>query len=186
MQSLSNAQYLIQLAGSVTDTVDLFTAGATFSCTQSTNITNGTTAEKVNIVYTRKGKIAIGGSVSIDLIGSVTDVYGDTVNMDALKILIVKNTSSDNGSTAAITLSTDGIGFISDSGATLNIPAYSAISLSNLNAGWTLTDESADTITLTNADAQNGAWFELIVAGVVTSVSSSSSSSLSSLSSSSS
>lgn len=186
MQSLSNAQYLIQLAGNVTNTVDLFTAGASFSCTHSASITNGVTAEKFNVVYTRKGKIAIGASVSIDLIGSVTDVYGDTVNMDALKVLIIKNTSDDNGSTAAITVSTDGIGFISDPSATLNLPAYSSLCLSNLNAGWTLTDESADTITLTNADTENGAWFELIVAGIVTGVSSSSSSSLSSLSSSSS
>lgn len=184
-QNVSSALVLAQITGTVTDTFDLMSPTATFEILKSQALTNGTGNDQINYVWSDAHKIAIGGSKTYDLSGSDTGPHGNTLALTTLKVLAVRNVSPDNSSTAQVSITTNGIGFMTGTTPSIKVPAGDVLMMTNLRAGWTITNTSADTITVTNDDSFNGAWIEFMVAGVVTDESSSSSS-LSSLSSSSS
>ena len=183
---MSSARLSISVNGSVTQGYSLNNVSASFAISKDQNISNGSGNNALNTEFAADGKINAGGSVTFDISGTETGLFADTITMNYLKVLCVKNVSPDNGSEAQISISTNGIGFVADSSDIIRCPAGDVTLLTNLRGtGWTVTGASADTITLTNDDSGTGAWYEILLLGVTTEASSSSSS-LSSLSSSSS
>lgn len=60
----------------------------------------GTGANQVNIVYADSITLTDGGNDTLDLFaGGLLDVFGRTMTMAAIKLLYVKNTSTDSGLT---------------------------------------------------------------------------------------
>lgn len=61
----------------------------------------GTSANQVNIVYADTITLGDGGNDTLDLLasGTLLDVFGRVLTLDAIKMLYVKNTSTDSGLT---------------------------------------------------------------------------------------
>lgn len=75
------------------DDADVTMAKA-FTEQQVMNLTDGTGANKADLIYTKKTTIGAGASTNYDLIGTLTDIFGDTINMVALKVIFFKNTGT--------------------------------------------------------------------------------------------
>jgi hypothetical protein len=63
--------------------------------------TYGTSANQVNIIYADTIVIADGGNTTLDLnaSGTLLDIFGRALTLDAIKFLYVKNRSTDSGLT---------------------------------------------------------------------------------------
>lgn len=57
-------------------------------------MTNGTGSDQANKIYADTNTILAGARNTIDLAGSVSDVYGDTITFTKIKGIILKNTST--------------------------------------------------------------------------------------------
>ena len=177
--SINTSQYIVSLSGTINDTFDLMTPTANYDLTLTQTITNGTGENQGNIVYSDSGDISASGSVTIDLISTVTDVYNHQLNMSELKLIEIRNTSDQEtgGATSSIIkVETNGIGFLTGTNEYLTIGPGSAFTTSSLVSGWSLSAGSADTITITNQNASAHAAYEIMVMGVQSNESSSSSS----------
>jgi len=63
--------------------------------------TYGTGANQVDVIYADTHTLTLGSTITIDLLagtpGSLLDIFGRALTMDALKLLYIKNTSADSG-----------------------------------------------------------------------------------------
>ena len=68
----------------------------------------GTSANQVNVVYADSITLTDGGNDTLDLFaGGLLDIFGRTMTMSAIKLLYVKNTSTDSGLTIGGGVATD-------------------------------------------------------------------------------
>lgn len=152
------------------------------------SLTNGRGEDNGNLLWFDSGSIAASGSQAIDLVGSLTTAYGDTVNFDKIKGIMVVNTSTTNGSQINV-VDTSGMYSVAAGDGVKLIPGSNGNSFMYIYTpdatAWDIA-AGTDTLTLTNADASNAATYQIAVIGVEIDSSSSSSSSSSSDSSSSS
>lgn len=165
------------------DTASLADPTATLALSYSQNLTSGRGDNNGNLAYWWSGTIAASSSQAFDLVGSLSDAFGDTVNFDIVKYIMVRNTST--ASTLRL-VATSLVTWISGAADYVVIPPEGVFMLGGPNV--TVFDVSAgsDTITLTNTSSTTAATYQIGIVGVEVDSSSSESSSSSSHSSSSS
>jgi len=178
-QNIVDSLLTVTLSGTVSDTFALMNPQSDFAITTAQDIANGSATNQGNFVWSGKGSIPASGSITIDLKGSNKDIFCNNVDIDVLKILLVNNTSDQETGGAVssiVNISTNGIGFLTGAGAAIRIGPGSPFMVSDLDNGWTLTEGSADTFTITNENANAHASYEFMVLGYIEDASSSSSS----------
>jgi len=173
-QSIESASVNVSLSGTTTDNFALHVPSSGFSISQGSSLTNGVGDGAINYVWAKVGKMGASGSNTIDLYGAEADIYGNTMALNTLKILVIRNTSTDEDSELRIT--TNGIDFIGGTTPYIPIEPGGFVNINSLLDGWDISPGTADTITITNQNANNGADYEFMVAGVQIDESSSSSS----------
>jgi len=176
-QNIVSSILQVTLSGTVSDTFDLMNPQSTFSINENQSITNGADTNEGNFVFSDLGTIAASGSVTIDLKGSLVDIFGNTVDMDILKVIIVRNTSDQQTGgaiTSNLTVATNGIGFLTGTTPLVHVGPGSVFCASDLADGWTLAAGSADTVTIANTNTEAHAAYEFMVMGIITEESSSS------------
>ena len=72
------------------------------------SLTHGTGADQVNQVWSDDGQVAIGVVTQIDLVGSLTDYYGNTISFTTIKGMLIHN--NDATATLWVGGGTDGAG----------------------------------------------------------------------------
>ena len=85
----------LTLTCTATKTADLSgTPSSTPSLTLSDTLADGTAADQANIVYFDSGTMIADADLSLDLSGTLSDVYGDTITALRVKAIAIKNTST--------------------------------------------------------------------------------------------
>jgi len=152
------------------------------------SLQNGFGADQASLIYSTSGSIAASGSQAFDLVGSLTSVYGDTINFDNVRGVYVINTSTTNQSQINV-VDTSGIFSVAAGDGVKLIPSSTGNAFFFIytpsDTAWDVS-AGTDTITLTNQDSTNAATYQIAVLGAEIDSSSSSSESSSSESSSSS
>ncbi len=88
----------IPIAFNITNTkdVDLSTVRDFFNDTRGKNFTDGTGANQVDTLFHDNRTLADGANETLDLAdGSLSDAFGDAVAIDELKVVYIKNNSTD-------------------------------------------------------------------------------------------
>jgi len=130
----------------------------------------GTGAGQVNRAYIANRSIGAAGTEDLDLSGTaLLDVNGDAVALDNVKLIYVKNTSSNGtGSVNLMNATANGVGngasgFVTATGDKWNIPAGGVGLWYNPN-GFTVTAATADLITV--AAPGTAATYTIVILGV--------------------
>lgn len=145
-------------------TLDIGTVGSQQSLSILTDFANGSAAGQIDQLAFDTGSIEASGSANIDLAGTLTDPAGDTITMSAVKAILVKNTSS-SGDGISVGGSFDT--WLGASGDLVKIMPGGALLVTNPTAaGYAVTADSGDTITLTNLDSEDAQTYEVLVLGV--------------------
>jgi len=170
-QELSTTTYNVIYTGTISDSQALMTGSAPFSISSLNQLENGEGEYQGNFVWSAEGKLGVGDSITFDLYGTTKDLYCNVMALETLKAIVLKNTGS-----SPISLTTNGISFITGTTPKIHVGANSVQTIADLDNGWTITDGVADTITIENTGTNTGTVYEIMFVGVQTENSSSSSS----------
>lgn len=168
------------------DRDDLADPTASLDLSLQDTLTDGRGSDEGNMAYWDSGSIAAGGNQDFDLVGSLTTAFGDTVNFDRVKGVIVKNTGTAGSNGDIRVVGQTFSSWISAASDYVTVKPGGVMMF--FAPGATAYDVSAgsDTLRLTNASGSLTATYQIAVIGTEIDSSSSSSSESSSSESSSS
>lgn len=158
-----------RIATDVKKTMDVV-GERTISLDKSTSdrLDSGTGTNQCNKAYILKiSGLAPAGAQSIDMSGSLEDVFGDPVVLTKLRAILIHNTSDAESVVSAANVTVTGNFITSRLGASTSIPleAGDAFAMHAGKSGLTVTNTSADVITITNAHGSENAAVEIILLG---------------------
>ncbi len=146
----------------------------TSSFSYSRSFTNGTTANKCDLIYILQTTLAPSTTLNIDLASGITDIFGNTLLFARVKLIYLKHktdttssgvtigghatTALANWISSADTLANDQPKITVRNGGTFYLCAPDA-------TAYAVTAASADVLKLTNADGTNTATYEMVIAG---------------------
>ena len=166
----------MEIRGTATDTADMADTAprAVLLAQFIDSLTNGTGLDNANQVYADSGAIGAAATVDIDLAGTVTDVFGNTITFANIKAIFVKNTSTTGavinlggGSNAAGLNAFDTwiTSTAADGSEAIILPQNAAVLLWNpIAAGYVVTAGTIDLLSMTETATLVGA-YELMVVG---------------------
>ena len=133
------------------------------------SIATGSGAEQANQSFLKEYTPAQFGVTTIDLFGSITNAFGDTISLLKIKALVIANKSLTHslviGGAASPIMS--GTNTITLPPATTQGPSMLALVGNGL--GWTVTNTSADALVLTDGgEDTNAGQFDVLVIGTQT------------------
>jgi hypothetical protein len=149
--------------------LDLSTPKDTLSYSYSSTYAYGAGALQCDCLWHDSRTLALSTSENLDLAGSLTDAFGDTVTFANIKILIIENTSTAGQGTlhvggAAATQFDTWLGDASDE--VVIIAGESKVLISRVDAdGYVATGGADDLLKVDNQDGVNSATYKIIVAG---------------------
>lgn len=133
----------------------------------SATIANGTGAAQASQVYQDTGSLGASASASIDLAGSLTNIFGATITFTKIKLIAVRATSTNNAANTLAVIR----------GSSNGVPLFGAASggFAGLNPGaWfiyydptgiTVTAGTGDILTLTNNAGTNTITYDIVIVG---------------------
>lgn len=155
----------VNLSGAFTETDSTF-GNSSKAISHITTITtaNGTSASQANKIYTQSGTVTDSG-VTIDLAGSVEDVFGDTITLAKLCGIIVVNNSEEAGENIQVGAGTNAVAAMFGAAADYIVIGPSGILvLWAPMDGYTVTGGSADEVELT-ASSGDSISYEFVAIG---------------------
>jgi len=94
--ALSTSKIAISIAETLTKAQALSSDGTVpVKLNPNYSWSDGTSDDEANRLYFASGTLTLSTDVDIDLYGSLTDPFGDTISMDTVKAIIVANTSDE-------------------------------------------------------------------------------------------
>jgi hypothetical protein len=96
--TVDNLQVNARLSASITkdlhDYTDIANPTANPVIDLSGSLTDGRDSGNANLVYYDSKQLAIGASQDYDLVGTLVSAFGDTINFDRVKCIVVNNTGT--------------------------------------------------------------------------------------------
>lgn len=132
-------------------------------------IAAGSGVDQATKAYVGELSIAAAGNSSIDLSGSLEDIFGDAAVFTKVKALLIWNASSDQTSsptTAQVTVTGNFLTTVFGASSSWVLEAGDQMTGSWTRTGKTVTNSTADTITVTNNDGAQAAKVYVIVIGI--------------------
>lgn len=143
---------------------DGYTGKQSLFRTPALNFTDGNGAGQANRVYTNSATmtIAASGTLNIDLSGSVTDAFGNTLTLTKLRALLIEHLTTTTSTNVTVGGGTNPIFGTKISGLEINNGDHMLFTCKN---GYTVTGGSADNLRIVNADASNSATVRISILG---------------------
>lgn len=145
----------------------------------SKNLTSGTADGQINQQYVTRVVLAASATTNIDLAGALTNSFGETITLTAVKSIMAINRGIDSGNGTTFTenagdnVDIGGAGagtavasiFAGDVDAKISVEAGGIFMAIAPQAGWAVTATSADIIRIENTSS-NALTVDLVVGGV--------------------
>lgn len=155
---------LVKLAAKLSGAVDLSTTHQDIDYSKLLEFANGTGANQANQVFVDSRSLTTGASETLDLSGSLTNAFGESITFTAVKAMIVKNngtTALTIGNAAATQFAT----FVGAAAHTILVPAGGVLVLTAPSAGFPVAAGTGDLLKIENAAGATCA-YDLILIGV--------------------
>lgn len=132
-------------------------------------ITTGTGANQANALFTDTRALAASGSENLDLASGLTNAFGTTLVIAAVKAIRVRADASNGGNIVVGGAATNAFtGPFGDATDTLSIPAGGQVLLVNPTAGgWAVTAGTGDILKVANSDSGAAASYTIEIIGEV-------------------
>ena len=163
------ATLTIQFTAVAKKAIDQSTPQDALSYNYEQSYTYGNGALELDVLWHDTRTLGAGANESIDLAGSLSDGFGDTVNLANVKILIIENTSADAASSIVVG-GAAGTQFDAWLGSATDLiriePGESKVLISRTDAdGYASTGAADDLLKILNENGGAGATYKIIVAG---------------------
>lgn len=142
----------IDLSATLTRALDLLTGSAPLAAQWVHSLANGTGTTQADLVFSDKRTIAAGANDDLDLSGSLSDAFGQSIALVKVKLLIVANPSTNNGNvTIGNASSNQFVGPFGAAAHTWKIGPGGLLVMSEPSAGgWTVTAGTGDILRVNN------------------------------------
>jgi hypothetical protein len=162
-----SASIKLSVSGSLSNAIDIGSAGYSFNKTYTNNFANGTGANQANNIWTDSRSVNASSNDDLDLAGSLTNAFGATLTFTNVKAIIIKS-DADNGDDLEVGAegSADFATFFGDASDKIIVPPGGMFCLTNPGAdGFGVTATTGDILRIANTDSGGSATYEIIVIG---------------------
>ena len=122
----------------------------------SANWSNGTGAKQINVAWHDKRTLSYGASETLDLAGSLTGAWANTVTFDAVKALLIQNLDAAESLTVGPAASNGWSTLLADT-VTVRPQAWFIVACGDSDTtGYTVTAGTGDQITVTAGGSGSG------------------------------
>lgn len=133
----------------------------------SKSLANGTGASQADKIYLATGTISASATLSLDLAGSLTDIFGNTITLARVKILYFELQTTTSASSVLIGASTNPwVNWVSASGDKVRVRNGGCLFLCAPDAtAYAVTAGTGDALDFVNEDGSNVATYRLAIVG---------------------
>lgn len=156
------------VTGSQTATADLGPVTYPYASSFGASYQSGTGAGQVDRVYTKTNTLAASGTANIDLAGSVTDPFGNTLTFARIKSIYVKAADANTNNVQVTRPASNGVPWLMAAGDGIALRPGAAISWASGIAdatGVAVTAGTGDLITFTNSAGTTGVTYTVVITG---------------------
>ncbi len=156
----------LKLYTRLTKTADLEAPASPINIQINSNLTSGTGANQADQQYSDSITLAASGSTEIDLYGSLTNQFGDTINFSKVRMMIFE---SDADNTAVLEIggsASNAFESWTNVGGKITLRPGGVFYLSATDATGFVVTSTADKLKITNLSASVSASFNVIIIGV--------------------
>lgn len=134
-----------------------------------TAFTNGTGANQANEMFTDQRTIAASSNEELDLAGSLTNAFGDTITFTSVKAIIVKAAAGNTNDVQVGGAASNGFAsFLGDASDIVVLKPGSVFCITNPNAtGYAVTASTGDLLKIANSSSGSTVTYDIIIIGEV-------------------
>ena len=147
---------------------DLITASGSLSNRTSFGITNGVGADQCDQMFADTRTLAASASENLDPAtgGGLTDAFANAIAMAKLKCIIVKASEDNTNNVVLSRPASNGVPFFAAASDAIAVLPGQMVVLTNFSsAGWTVTADTGDLITITNSAGSTSVDYDIILIG---------------------
>lgn len=143
------------------------TGAAAYALPKRYSWLTGVGANQADKIYTVSGTIAASGTATLDLAGSVTDIFGVTVTLVKLKMIMVQAAAANTNNVQLSQPASNGVaGLFSASGTSINVlPGGTLLWVAPNLAAIPVTAATGDLLTLANSSSGSSVTYTVTVVG---------------------
>lgn len=167
MATSLSATLKVNLSASLASTQDIGSASQSIPLALSQAFANGGAANQALYIFQDTRSVAASTDDDIDLAGSLSDAFGNTLTFATIKAIIVSAASTNGGMLELGGDSSTGVaGLFGATADYINIAPGGFFVISNPSAaGYAVTATSADILRISNADSGAAASYNIIIIG---------------------
>jgi hypothetical protein len=152
----------------LTSALDLSSATSTLSDNNSYTFTNGTGANNVNNIFSDQRTLAASATEDLDLAGSLTDAFGNTITFTKIKALLVVAASGNTNDVVVGGAGANGFdSWVSATGDSVLVkPGGCLLIVAPDATGYAVTAGTGDLLTITNSAGSTSVTYDVVIAGV--------------------
>lgn len=129
------------------------------------DLVTGTTAGAADLVFSDQRTLSASANESLDLNGSLTDVFGGAVNFAKIVAIYIRAAAGNTNNVVAGGAASNGFypmfGAATD---TIKLPPGAGVLLFN-DGGWTVTASTADLLKIANGGSGTAVTYDIVVVG---------------------
>jgi hypothetical protein len=156
----------VQVDATLTSALDLATATVPLSYRQRLTLASGTAADQADLVFHDTRTIAASSDEDLDLAGSLTDAFGDTLTFVELKGVVVSAATGNTNNVVVSRPAANGVPLFSAAEDALPLPPGAVFAWFNPgDGGVTVTAGTGDLINVANSGAGTSVTYDVIIIG---------------------
>jgi len=157
----------IRFSGTYTNSLDNQTVSAPWNYTKTWSFTSGTGANQAQVVWSDQRTLSASATEELDLAGSLTDAFGDTITFTSIKAVYIYAAS---GNTNDVVVGGDAVAalvnWVSDSSdEIILLPDGAALLVAPDATGYAVTAGTGDILEVTNSAGSTSVTYDIIIIG---------------------
>lgn len=161
-----NVQILQKIAGTQESALDVGTAKLPILFNKVNNLANGTGANQANQMFTDERTIAASGNEDLDLAGSLSDAFGNTITFTKVKAIMVVADAGNTNDVEVTRPAINGLPLFMAAGDGISLTPGASFTMVFPDAdGVAVTADTGDLLNIANSSSGTGVTYTVIIIG---------------------
>lgn len=162
------ATIAVSILGWLTSVLDMETGKSEFNINALTTFTDGDADDKASKIFSDERTLSASASEELDLSGSLTDIYGNTLTLTKVKaILVIADDGNTNDVQVGGSASNGFDAWIGAAGDYVSVkPGGCMLIVAPKSAGYAVTAGTGDLLKIANSSSGTGVTYKIVIIGV--------------------
>ena len=161
-----NTTILTKITANQAGSNDLGTPKFSVNYSDSVSLSDGTGSGQADLLFTDERTIAASASEDLDLAAGLTDALGNTLTFATVKAIMIKASEDNTNDVTVSPAAANGfLGPFADPSDLVSIPPGGSLLVQAPVAGWDVTADTGDLLTIANSSSGTGVTYDIIIVG---------------------